>query len=97
LTTTDPVALLIPRRHVETWICSLIGRTVTEEDDCKDWDRPTRDEIRQAANTTYEWARDNAAGANLRPVATDRSSRVAKDCVSQDRVSYIASKRNPVT
>ena len=53
---TDPVVLLIPRRHVETWICSLLGKAVTEDEDCKDWDKPTRAEIRQAAHTVYQWA-----------------------------------------
>jgi hypothetical protein len=60
LNATDPVVLLIPRWEVETWICSLLGKTVTEDDDCKGWVKPTRDEIRQAARTAYEWARENA-------------------------------------
>jgi hypothetical protein len=56
---SDPVVLLIPRRHVETWIRSLLGQQVSEDDDCKGWDKPTKDEIRQAAQTAYGWARDN--------------------------------------
>ncbi len=57
---TDPVVLLIPRRHVETWLHSLLGETLTEEENCKDRDKPTKDAIRQAADTAYEWARENA-------------------------------------
>jgi hypothetical protein len=56
----DPVALLIPRRHVETWVCALLGQVVTEEDDCKGRCKMTKAEIRQAAQTAYEWARENA-------------------------------------
>jgi hypothetical protein len=60
LESNDPNTLLIPRRHVETWICALLGQSVTEEDDCKDWKQPTKDDFRRAANTAYDWARDNA-------------------------------------
>jgi hypothetical protein len=60
LSVNDPVALLIPRRHVETWIRALLGEGVTEEDDCKAKNRPTRDEVRQAADTAYQWSRPNA-------------------------------------
>jgi hypothetical protein len=60
LSVDDPVVLLIPRRHGETWICSLLGETVTEDEDCKDWENPSKEEIRQAARTAYEWARPNA-------------------------------------
>jgi hypothetical protein len=59
LAADDPVVLLIPRRHVETWIRSLLGDQVSEEDDCKGWKTPTRDEIRQAAQVVYGWARDH--------------------------------------
>jgi hypothetical protein len=60
LTANDPVALLIPRRHIETWIRSLLGEEVTEDDDCKDWKKLTKGELRQAADTAYQWARPNA-------------------------------------
>jgi hypothetical protein len=56
----DPIILLIPRRHGETWLASLLGKIVTEEEDCKGWNKPTKDEIRQAASTAYQWARPNA-------------------------------------
>jgi hypothetical protein len=60
LTADDPVALLIPRRHVETWIRSLLGDTVSEDDDCKGRKKLTREEVLQAADTAYQWARPKA-------------------------------------
>ena len=54
----DQVVVLIPKRHVETWIRAALGQTVDEIEDCK---RPTldRSEIRMAAKQIYDWARDN--------------------------------------
>jgi hypothetical protein len=64
----DPVALLVPRRHVETWIRSLLGRSVTEDEDCKGSSKPSKEDIRQAADTLHEWARENATpGATCVP------------------------------
>ena len=34
-----------------------------EDQDCKDWDKPTKNEIGQAALTADEWARANASHA----------------------------------
>src|SRR5437016_10776686 len=31
----DPIVLLIPRWHVETWVRALLGQTVTEDHPCK--------------------------------------------------------------
>lgn len=56
----DPVIVLIPKRHVETWIRVLLGETVTETEDCKSWKPPERDSYRKAAHTLYEWSRPNA-------------------------------------
>jgi hypothetical protein len=56
----DPVVVLIPRYHVETWINALLGNAVAEGDDCKDWKKATKEEVRRAARTAYEWARPNA-------------------------------------
>lgn len=57
----DPAALLIPRRHIETWLCSLLHMTVSEEENCKGrkkkWEK---EDFRRAADTAYEWARENA-------------------------------------
>ncbi len=59
LVADDPVSLLIPRRHVETWIRSLRGHQVAEDDDCKGWEKPTKDDIRQAAQIVFGWAHDH--------------------------------------
>lgn len=68
LDANDPVAILIPRRHVETWICALLGEAVNEEQDCKGHLKMTRAEIRQAADTLCEWTRENATpGATCVP------------------------------
>jgi len=64
----DPLALLIPRWHVETWICALLGETVSEDEDCKDWEKPTKTEIQEAARVAYDWAREKAVlGATCVP------------------------------
>lgn len=68
LVADDPIALLIPRWHVETWICALLGETVSEDEDCKDWEKPTRTKIQKAAHTAYDWAREKATpGATCVP------------------------------
>jgi hypothetical protein len=56
----DPVVLLIPKRHIETWLRALLGESVSEEDDCKAWQAPDRETYRLAAQTLYEWSRPNA-------------------------------------
>jgi len=56
----DPAVLLIPRWHVETWIRALLGESVTEDEPCKGWNDPSKEEMRRAARTAYAWARENA-------------------------------------
>ena len=56
----DPLALLIPRRQIETWIRALLGESVTEEQNCKAWKWPAEAHYRRAAETAYQWARPNA-------------------------------------
>jgi hypothetical protein len=60
----DPVVILIPKRHVETWIRTALGSVVNERDDYKN-PKLEKTEIRQAANAIHAWARDNPP-----PVAT---------------------------
>lgn len=55
----DPIAVLIPKRHVETWICALLGDTVDEDTDYKS-PAPTPKDIRNAAGKLYEWTRPGA-------------------------------------
>lgn len=56
----EPVVLLIPKRHIETWIRALLGETVTEEDDCKSWKPTDKEAFRRAAQTAFDWSRPNA-------------------------------------
>lgn len=44
--TSEPVVVLIPKRHVETWIRVLLGEAVTEEDDCKKSKKLKTEEVR---------------------------------------------------
>jgi hypothetical protein len=55
---TDLLVVLIPGRHVETWIRAALGYEVNEIDDYK---HPTlkKDYIRAAANQIHGLARDN--------------------------------------
>jgi hypothetical protein len=64
----EPVVLLIPKRHIETWIRVLLGETVTEEEDCKSWKPTDKDDYRRAAQTVFDWSRPNAtAGPSCVP------------------------------
>jgi hypothetical protein len=56
----EPAVLLVPKRHFETWIRALLGELVTEEQDCKAWEKPEKEALRRAALTLFEWARENA-------------------------------------
>lgn len=52
----EPIVVLIPKRHVETWIRALLGDHV---DEVKDYTRPTPTpkEIKDAAAKLHEWTR----------------------------------------
>jgi hypothetical protein len=54
--TDDPLVLLIPRRHIETWIRNALGTTVDESSSYKH-PEPKRGEIQDAARRIYEWSR----------------------------------------
>lgn len=61
-TDEDPLVILTPRRHGETWIASATGQVVTEEQDCKRLAGLDRKEtIRQAARVIHGWARAEPA------------------------------------
>ncbi len=62
----EPIVLLIPKRHVETWIRALLGTHVDEEKDYKK-PNPTSDEIREAAGTIYQWTRPNVGPSPTSP------------------------------
>lgn len=52
--TDDPLVILIPRRHVETWIRSALGDAVNETDGYKT-PKPRKSEIRLAAQRIHAW------------------------------------------
>ena len=66
------IVVLIPRRHVETWIRALLGTKVDEEADYKN-PKPTGSEIQQAAVTLYEWTRPNAQPGETSPASLTAS------------------------
>jgi hypothetical protein len=53
----DPLVILIPRRHVETWIRAATRHKVTETDDCKN-PEPRKSDVREAAAAIHGWARN---------------------------------------
>lgn len=62
-TDADPVAVLIPKRHIESWFRSALGQDIDEANDCKrpgknHWDS---EEIRTVAARIHEWSRDPAS------------------------------------
>jgi hypothetical protein len=52
----EPIVVLIPKRHVETWIRALLGNQV---DEATDYTRPTPSakDIKEAAAKLHEWTR----------------------------------------
>lgn len=56
----DPVVILIPKRHVETWLCALTGHTVNEDQDCKGQADVGKSNVRAAAQTLHDWSRPRA-------------------------------------
>ena len=54
----DPVVILIPKRHIETWIRAALGQMVNENDNYKK-PEPKKKEVRQAAGQIHGWVRDN--------------------------------------
>ena len=62
----EPITLLIPKRHVETWICALLGNEVDEVKSYKN-PAPTSNQIRDSALRLYQWTRPNAAPGPTSP------------------------------
>jgi hypothetical protein len=59
LAADDPLVILIPKRHAETWIRNALGETVDEQQDYKARKNPEKEVSRRAAKAIYEWARPN--------------------------------------
>ncbi len=56
----DPIVLLIPKRHIETWIRAALDEAVNENDSYKN-SGPTKTDVRTAANQIHGWARGSPA------------------------------------
>ena len=64
--------VLIPKRHVETWIRALLGNEVDEVTGYKK-PKPTHAEISNATSTLHEWTRLNAVPAATCPASLAES------------------------
>ncbi len=58
----EPIVVLIPRRHVETWIRALLGNQVDEVTDYTKapYSTPVANDIKNAAAELHEWTRPGA-------------------------------------
>jgi len=54
----EPIVVLVPKRHVETWIQALLGNDVDETADYKKA-KHTPQDVKNAAETLYDWTRPN--------------------------------------
>jgi hypothetical protein len=62
----DKIVILIPRRHIETWICVLSGTSVDEEMDCKKViGEPSPDLVERAALRMYEVTRPGRSPSTM--------------------------------
>jgi hypothetical protein len=75
----EPIVVLIPKRHVETWIRALLGERVDEVTDYSQ-PTPTPTEIKEAAGELFKWTRPRAHPRCCVPaVANCLCTRVAQD------------------
>ncbi len=78
LSDDEPIVVLIPKRHVETWIRALVGNAVDELTDYKK-PVPTTAEIKNAAAKLYDCTRPSAnLPAEYPPSLTDSIPRWQK-------------------
>jgi hypothetical protein len=65
----EPIVILIPKRHVETWIRALLGNYVDESIDYTKapYKAPTPNEIAEAVSALHEWTRPNAQSGPTSP------------------------------
>jgi hypothetical protein len=62
----EPIIVLVPKRHVETWIRALLGDQVDEVTDYTQ-PTPTPKEIKDAAGELHRWTRPGASAAVTSP------------------------------
>jgi hypothetical protein len=58
IVSSDPLVVLIPKRHIETWIRATTRKPTNETDDYKS-DEVGRAEVRGAAQIIHGWAHDS--------------------------------------
>ncbi len=65
----EPIVVLIPKRHVETWIRALLGEQVDESTDYSKapFSRPNSNDIQSAAHALFGWTRPGAQPARNAP------------------------------
>lgn len=68
----EPIVVVIPKRHVETWIRALLDDPVDEVTDYKK-PKPAPNEIRRAAETLHQWTRPGAAVGSTSPPSLTES------------------------
>jgi hypothetical protein len=68
----EPIVVLIPKRHVETWIQALLGNAVDEVTDYKKL-KPAYAEILNAAERLHQWTRRNAVPSGTCPPSLSAS------------------------
>jgi len=71
-TEVEPIVVLIPKRHVETWIRALLGDHVDEVTDYKR-PMPTAKEIKDSASELYVWTRLGADPGPTSPASLTAS------------------------
>ena len=54
----EAIALLIPKRHIETWILCLVGERVDEATNYRSR-RDIQEKTKRAAEEFFEWSRPN--------------------------------------
>lgn len=62
----EPIVVLIPKRHVETWIRALLGNQADEQIDYKK-PQPIASDIRNAAEILHRWTRRGAGPGPTSP------------------------------
>lgn len=77
-TESEPIAILIPKRNIETWICCLAGQPVNEAEDYKPrsgsaGDARMAELLRRAAEVFYEKTRPNSPGPSPSIASLDRA------------------------
>ena len=71
----EPIVLLIPRRHIETWIRALLGKQADEDTDYTKAPHfpPVSSDIKEAAAKLYQWTRPGATPVTTHPMSLTAS------------------------